>query len=227
MARATAPGVAVGDLDRIASEVLSAFGARSAMRGYEDGHGSGPFPLSLSVCINDEASGACDPSRVIEHGDLVTADVAAELDGWYADAAVSWCVGGAAADPRRAALAAAAGLVAHAGVTSLTRSTSWAAALERMHRTAEHCGVVILEGWCGHGIGRAMHERPALPSRLRPGDPGRSANWGLSRQGAITIEPIIAWTQSDLVRDGWLDRTADGSDACFAERTVVLEPDHA
>jgi len=215
------PGVTVGELDAIAGETLARLGARSSMKGHSDGQDGGAFPLSLSVCVNDEISGASDPGRVLERGDLVTTDLAASLDGWHADAAHSWCIGGASADPRRAALAAASRSVAQAGVMFLNKGQSWQGALDLMHRAAQRHGVVMLDGFFGHGIGRAMHTEPALPCHGAGLDSAGTEQ--LARGQAITIEPVVAWADTGFVRDGWLDRTADGSDACFTEVTVVLE----
>ncbi|MFK7882694.1 MAG: M24 family metallopeptidase [Phycisphaerales bacterium] len=221
------PGVAVSALDRIAAESIEKDGAVSSMLGYTDGHGGGAFPLHLSVSVNNEIAGGCDANRVIAFGDLVTIDLAAAVKGWHADAAISWCVGGQEASGRRADLAKAARAVTMAGFLALGQTPDWAVVLDRMGEAAAELGVVILKGFDGHGIGRAMHCGPVLPHRLedleRRGTGESLVNAGM----AITIEPVVAWSDTDFVRSGWVDRTSDSSDACFHEVTVLVGSDRS
>ena len=198
------------------------------MLGYDDGLGGGAFPLHLSVSVNDEIAGACDPDRVLEPGDLVTLDLAARVLGWHADAALTLCVDprGGATSPVEAAgerggLARASRLVTIAGVRSVGRLGSWDAAVGMMHLAADRLGVRLLRGYFGHGIGRAMHEPPALGHHRSDLTAGAEAVGRALAVGSVfTIEPVIAWADTDVVRDGWLDRTSDGCDACFCEVTV-------
>lgn len=218
---AAAPGVTVAELDRVVRGVLAASDARSAMLGYMDEPAGSPFPGALSININDDIAGAFEPGRALAPGDLVTADLACEHRGWHADAAVTWAMPGA--DPRRIALAAASRRVTLAGVAACRHGVPWSAVVGAMADEAARLGVVLLRGFFAHGVGRAMHQPPSLA--LRPADPpgpGPVLGAGL----AITIEPVVAWRapegEAGFVRAGWLDRTPDGSDACFTEATVGI-----
>jgi methionyl aminopeptidase len=85
--RAVAPGVTTGNLDELAGEMFAAHGARS-----------GPiltygYPGSICVSVDDEVVHGIPGSRVLQRGQLVSLDVAAEVDGFHADAAVTVPVG--------------------------------------------------------------------------------------------------------------------------------------
>ena len=72
---------------------------------------------------------------------------------------------------------------------------------------------------CGHGVGRDLHEDPAVPNyrqttkgiRLRPGM-------------TLAIEPMICAGNRQVKRlsDGWTFVTADRSPAAHYENTVLI-----
>jgi methionyl aminopeptidase len=85
--RAVAPGVTTGELDELAEEIFAAHGAQS-----------GPiltygYPGSICVSVDDEVVHGIPGRRVLQRGELVSLDVAAEVDGYHADAAVTVPVG--------------------------------------------------------------------------------------------------------------------------------------
>ena len=80
-------------------------------------------------------------------------------------------------------------------------------------------GAAVCAALTGHGIGRRIHEAPAVPNLFVPGlvEP-------LTEGLVITVEPIIAAGTGEIVEgeDGWTVRTADGSLSAHAEHTVVI-----
>ncbi|MFB8033399.1 M24 family metallopeptidase, partial [Streptomyces sp. NPDC056004] len=84
-------------------------------------------------------------------------------------------------------------------------------------------GYGIPEGFGGHGIGRSMHEDPAVPNEGRPGR-GMPLRHGM----VLAIEPMLIGGGNDVFhpdRDGWTLRTSDGSRAAHAEHTVAITDD--
>src|SRR5690606_8579554 len=80
---AVRPGITTAELDALADKVLERHGARSAPR-LQYG-----FPGTVCISVNEEAVHGVPGNRVIREGDLVTLDVTIELDGYFADAAVT------------------------------------------------------------------------------------------------------------------------------------------
>ena len=102
--------------------------------------------------------------------------------------------------------------VARAGV----RTREVGAAVERL---VEARGFSVLRDLHGHGVGRAIHEPPEVPSWGAP--------WATERltEGLVmTIEPIIGAGGRDVVEtgDGWTIRTRDGARSAHAEHTIVI-----
>lgn len=223
--RAARAGCSVRDIDAAASGSLAESGAVSSMLGYDDGLEGGAFPMASSVSVNDEIMGAGDADRVLHAGDLVTIDLAASVDGWHADAAVSFCIGcpeTSAEASRRPQLVAASRAVTRAGVDAIGRSESWPAAVDSMHGRAAGLGVVILPGFWGHGLGRSMHELPRLPMHRGDLRQAGTDSQKIKPGMILAIEPVVAWADTESVRDGWLESTSNGGDACFTEVTVAV-----
>ena len=93
------------------------------------------------------------------------------------------------------------------------------AAVERL---VEARGFSVLRDLQGHGVGRAIHEPPEVPSWDAPWA-GERLTEGL----VMTIEPIIGAGGRAVVEsgDGWTIRTRDGARSAHAEHTIVITRD--
>jgi methionyl aminopeptidase len=83
-----APGVSTQELDRVAEKRANERGARPAFKGYRG------YPASLCASVNEEVvHGIPSASRKLREGDIVSLDYGVELDGYFADSAVTVPVG--------------------------------------------------------------------------------------------------------------------------------------
>ncbi|HEX8810949.1 MAG TPA: type I methionyl aminopeptidase, partial [Terracidiphilus sp.] len=147
----------------------------------------------------------------------VKLDVTAEKEGFFADAAVTVRVGKVSAMAEHLARCAESAFcqamrVARAGY----RIYEIGRAVEREVRRD---GFLVLREYCGHGVGRTIHEYPRVPNYLDLNYRARLTD-GL----VIAIEPIIAagGGRTVLDRDGWTVRTSDHSLAAHYEQTIVI-----
>ena len=93
------------------------------------------------------------------------------------------------------------------------------------HTVEEYCGsrgYGIVREYCGHGIGREMHEDPEVPNYGKPGH-------GMRLMPGMTfcIEPMING-KGDAVRvlgDGWTVVTRSGSLAAHFEHEIAVTQD--
>src|SRR3954462_13293052 len=104
VARRVRPGVTTAELDGVAARVLARHGARPAPALLYG------FPGAICISVDDEAVHGIPGPRRLRAGELVKLDVTAELDGFYADAAISVPVGSAPPGVGRMAAAAQAAL---------------------------------------------------------------------------------------------------------------------
>ena len=205
------PGVTTAELNALAAELLSAEGARSAPTLVYG------FPGAALISINDEIVHGVPGPRPIREGDLVSLDATVEKDGYIADAARSVVVPPGSRTARRLVACAesafaAALAVARAGV----RVNEIGRAVEREVRRS---GFSVIADLTGHGVGRTIHEPPAVPNRFDP----RQTDV-LTEGLVLTIEPMVSAGSTRYVEaaDGWTLRTRDGSLAAHHEHTIVI-----
>jgi methionyl aminopeptidase len=204
------PGITTGELDAAAARVFAAHGARSGPQlDYN-------FPGVICISVNDEAVHGVPGSRRLREGDLVKLDVTAELDGFYADACRTVAVGKAKPSAVKLIGAAESGLTQ--GLAAATAGATVNDIGVAVQHEIEKRGFSVCAALTGHGIGRRIHEEPTVYSVATPG-PSPTLTEGL----VITIEPIIAAGEGEVVEDGeWIVRTADGSLSAHAEHTIVI-----
>lgn len=219
--KTAAVGVRTADLDETARAVLREAGARSPFLGYRPHFAPTPFPAVICVSVNDAVVHGIPDGRRLRDGDLVSVDCGAELDGWAADAAVSFIVG--TARPADLALIDTARAALEAGIAAATVGNRIGDISHAVGTVAGAAGYGMPRDFGGHGIGRRMHEDPHVPNRGRPGR-GYPLRHGL----ALAIEPMLMAGGHDHYHtdlDGWTLRTTDGSRAAHMEHTVAITDD--
>ncbi len=208
---AAAPGITTGELDALAAGFFALQGALS-----------GPiltygYPGSICVSVNDEVVHGVPGSRMLRDGDVVTLDVAAELDGYHADAAVTVAVGTVAARTERLLAATRAAL--RAGMRAAQPGATLRDVGAAVERIAEARGFRVIRELTGHGIGRGMHEPPTVFNWAAP-----AATQRLTAGLVFTIEPMLAAGKPRIVlaRDGWTVRTAERCLSAHEEHTIMV-----
>jgi methionyl aminopeptidase len=215
VAEAARPGVSTAELDALAEAAIRDAGAVPSFKGY---HG---FPATLCTSIGDEiVHGIPSQERVLQTGDLLKVDCGAILDGWQGDAAVSVVVGEGSPLARRLSRSTEESLARGiAAARAGARLTDIGQAVEDYARSK---GFQVVREYCGHGIGRNMHEEPPVPN-YGPGGQGPELAPGMT----LAIEPMLTagtWRTAPQP-DGWTVKTADGKLAAHFEHTVAITED--
>src|SRR6202047_2763297 len=85
---AVRPGITTMDLEKLAEEKIAGKPGKAALKGYRG------YPCSLCTSVNSEiVHGIPSPKRKLREGDIVSIDFGMEVDGYYADSAVTVPVG--------------------------------------------------------------------------------------------------------------------------------------
>jgi methionyl aminopeptidase len=208
---AVRPGVTTSELDRVAADVFAVHGARS-----------GPiltygYPGSVCLSVEDEIVHGVPGPRRLRAGQLITFDVAAELEGYHADAAITTGVG--VIDPPRRLLIAAARAALRAGIDAAIPGALLRDVGSAIEGECEARGFHVVPNLTGHGIGREMHEEPTVYNWGAP-----NATLRLTPGLVFTIEPMIVAgsPRIKLQRDGWTVKTIDGSLSAHEEHTIMV-----
>jgi methionyl aminopeptidase len=215
---AVAPGVTTEDLDRISAHELRAAGARPSFKGYRG------FPATLCTSVNHEIVHGIPSKKVtLRTGDLIKIDAGAIVDGYHADSAVTWIVGGEDAvseEVRLLVTRTRAGL--WAGLSQAVPGNRLGDISASVESHAAPHGYGVVREYVGHGIGRALHEDPHVPNYGRAGRGPRLVE-GL----VLAVEPMfnLGTHETEVQADGWTVTTADGALSAHWEHTVAITAD--
>ncbi len=214
LGRAIRPGITTAELDRLAEAVIRDQGARPAFKGYRG------FPASICPSINEEVVHGIPGTRALEEGDIVGIDVGTELHGWYGDAARTFAVGAVSEDASRLLRVTEEAL--HLGLAE-ARSGNRVGDISHAEQShVERHGFSVVRDLVGHGIGREMHEEPAVPNH---GPPAKGPRLFVGQ--VLAIEPMVNAGGFAVVTrpDGWTVATKDGRWSAHFEHTVAVGPE--
>ena len=161
--------------------------------------------------------GVPSPADVLCDGDIVNFDITLEKNGYIADSSKTYLVGTVAPPARRLVQVTCEAM--WKGIRAVRPGARLGDVGHAIERHARRHGYAVVRQYCGHGIGREMHEPPQV---LHWGEPGT----GLAlREGMVfTIEPMLNQGRSGVRTedDGWTVVTQDGLLSAQFEHTVAV-----
>ncbi len=205
------PGVSTADLDTYSRELIGKLGGRAAFLGYMG------FPAAICTSVNEAVIHGIPNGRKLRSGDIVTIDCGIELNGFYADAAVTVPVGTVAPDVRQLLDVTHESLylgIEQARVGNRVNDISRA-----VYRCVKSRGYGVVRPYCGHGVGLAIHEDPQIPNYV-----GSGKNPRLKPGMVVAIEPMVNLGGDDVVLldDDWTVVSTDRSISAHYEHTVAI-----
>src|SRR5437764_8067412 len=205
------PGLTTMELEKFAEGKIAGRPGKPAFKGYRG------FPCSLCTSVNSEiVHGIPSPKRKLREGDIVSIDFGMEVDGYFADSAVTVAVGKIRPETQK---------LLEVTRESLDRAIDKMRAGNRLGDVGhavksldEGDGFSVVREFVGHGIGTKMHDEPNLPNY---GEPGHGAR--LLEGMVIAVEPMVNAGRPEVrMRDEWVAETADGSPSAHFEHTVAV-----
>jgi len=212
LAQLIVPGIETGELDERAGEFIEKEGGRAAFKGYCG------FPASICVSPNEVVIHGIPGKRRLLEGDIVGVDLGVEKDGFFADGAATFPVGAVSPEKERLIAVTRASLLA--ALARIKAGLSVDDISSAVENSVKNAGFSVVRSFCGHGIGRRLHQRPEVPNFVSGNDFRLYPGLGLA------IEPMVNYRGGEvkIMSDGWTVVTADGSlSAHFEETVVVLE----
>jgi methionyl aminopeptidase len=211
------PGVSTLELDRAAEARIRKAGAIPTFKGYPAGKTT-PFPATLCVSINEEVvHGIPSANRVLQEGDIISIDCGATFDGYVGDSACTWVVG-KTSDPIRLLVDRTRESL-YKGIAMCFPDNRVGDIGHAVETFAKSFGYGVVEDYCGHGVGRRLHEEPQVPNVGIPGTGKRlKSGW------AIAIEPMLNLGTKDTIEleDEWTVITADRQHSAHWEHTIAI-----
>ena len=208
----TKPGVTTKELDDYAGELFEKHGAISGPKGEYD------FPGFTCISVNEEVAHGIPGNRVIQDGDLVNIDVSGSKNGYFADTGLSIVVG--EGNEKLQHLCDTAQKAFEDGLKKIKAGAKLSIIGKVVNRTADQNGYTVIKNLTGHGVGRALHEKP--DHILNYFDPWDTQ---LLKEGMVlAFEPFISTGSEEVVElgDGWTYVTPDKSLVAQCEHTLIV-----
>ncbi len=205
------PGMVELELDEIARREFKKAGVIPTFLDY---HG---YPATVCISINDEIVHGIPGKRRIQDGDIVSIDIGCTYKGFVADTAVSAGVGNLS--PEAQHLIDVTREAVWRGIGASRAGSKTGDIGHAIQTYVESEGLAIVREYVGHGVGREMHEDPAVPNY---GDPGTGTP--LRPGMVIAIEPMVNLGDWRTKRDDdeWTVRTIDGALSAHFEHTLAI-----
>jgi len=200
----------VNDLvDRFITEDLKSRPASKGQYGYA---------FALNSSVNEViCHGVPSDGKILKDGDIVNLDITLEKDGFIADSSKTYLIGNVSAAARR--LVRVTYEAMWKGIRQVRPGARTGDIGHAIEKYAKAHGYSVVRDFCGHGIGREMHEDPQIMHFGRPGS-GEVLKEGMT----FTIEPMInqGTAKGVTLDDEWTVVTRDGKLSAQWEHTIAV-----
>lgn len=161
--------------------------------------------------------GVPSTNDILQSGDIVNFDITLEKNGYIADSSKTYLVGEVSLVAKR--LVQVTHEAMWKGIKTVRPGARLGDVGHAIERHARRNGYSVVRDYCGHGIGREMHEEPQV------------LHWGKPKTGLVlregmvfTIEPMLnqGCAAVHTQEDGWTVVTRDGQLSAQFEHTVAV-----
>lgn len=207
------PGVSTLQInDRADAFIVEVLKARPASKGQYG------FAYSLNTSVDHVVChGVPSAQQVLAAGSIINVDITLEHGGYIADSSKMYAVDVIADAAQHLVDTTYAAL--WEGIRQVRPGATLGDVGHAIQRHAEAAGYSVVREYCGHGIGRQMHEAPQV---LHYGHKGSGL---VLRPGMVfTIEPMVNQGGRGVrtLKDGWTVITRDGGLSAQWEHTVAV-----
>ena len=205
------PGVTTNYLNDLAERLTYEKGAIPGFKGYRG------FPCSICASINEQIVHGISSNIPLKEGDILSIDFGILYKGWYGDSALTVPVGKISAGHKK--LIQTTQECLNLGIQQSHPGNKLGDISYAVQSHAEKKGFSVVREFTGHGIGKDLHEEPAIPNFGNKGE-----GYLLKPGMVIAIEPMINEGGRETITksDGWTVVTKDGSVSAHFEHTIAI-----
>ncbi|MBI2021560.1 type I methionyl aminopeptidase [Candidatus Daviesbacteria bacterium] len=214
-------GVSLLEIEDVAASEIKKNGAKLSFL-------SAPgYKWATCLTVNDELVHGIPRDIKLKDGDLLSIDVGALFEGWHTDTAWSIIVGQEKDKEQlkeKTRFLKVGEKALWTGINQAVAGNTVGDISNAIQTVVEKAGYSISKTLIGHGVGKALHEKPDIP-----GYGQRGVGLILEEGMTLAIEVIYAAKNADvyLSDDGWTYTTKDGSLGGLFEMSVIVGKDKA
>jgi methionyl aminopeptidase len=183
------------------------------------------FPKSICTSINDVAChGIPNKTDILKVGDIINIDIAINKDGYHGDGSRMFTVGQLSDSVYQ--FIQKAKEARDIGISIIKNGISLYDIAFIIDNYCNLNKLYIASEYCGHGIGKEMHEEPSVFHHIPF---SRSEKMYLKKYilhtgDTLTVEPIVNQLCSDtfISQDGWTVKTLKGDLSAQWEHTILV-----
>ena len=198
--------------DFVEDYIVNTLNARPASKGQYD------YKYVLNSSINEVVChGIPTPARKLKNGDIINLDITLEKNGFIADSSKMYCIG--KVTPLAKKLVDETYNAMWQGIKVVKPGATLGCIGHAIESHVKKFGYSVVQDFCGHGIGREMHEEPQVEHSGRP-NTGLKLKTGMT----FTIEPMInqGTHKIKIKKDGWTAITRDKKLSAQWEHTILV-----
>lgn len=178
------------------------------------------YPYSVNTSLNHViCHGMPSAKQLLKSGDIINVDVTVISDGFYGDSSKMFCIGKTLPHAQR--LVDVTQECLYKGILAVRPNATLGDIGHAIQEHAEKNHYSVVREYCGHGIGKKMHEDPQVMHYGKPGT-GIALKEGMT----FTIEPMINQGKAEvkhIEKDGWnIAMTKDRKLSAQWEHTILV-----
>lgn len=213
-----APGVTTQDLEVAAEKMIVDAGAKPAFKGYFAASANSKYPYVLCTSVNEQIVHGMPSKTPLKEGDIVSIDTGVQLDGYYADSAITVAVGEPNEQVKKLLEVTQKSL--ELAIEKATLGNRLFDISGTVEKYVVANGFSIVREYVGHGIGTRLHEEPEVPNYVDR----MKENPRLKEGMVLAIEPMVnaGRPESKILSDRWTAVARDGSYSAHFEHCVAI-----
>ncbi len=176
------------------------------------------FKFALCSSVNSVVChGVPSEEEILKNGDIINLDVTVKKHGFVADTSRMYLVGNCSEEAIR--LSKVTRECLFKGIEQVKPGNTIGDIGFAISKYATRHGYSVVKEYCGHGIGKAMHEEPSVPHY------GKKGKGVILKEGMVfTIEPMInqGLDAIEYLEDDWTVVTRDGKLSAQWEHTIAV-----
>lgn len=209
------PGITTMQIDQFCERYIV-----DTLKAIPGSKGQYGYPYTVNTSLNHViCHGMPSSKQILKKGDIVNVDVTVISEGYFGDSSKMFCIGATASHARR--LVEVTQECLYKGILVVKPNATLGDIGHAIQEHAEKNNYSVVREYCGHGIGKKMHEDPQV---MHYGIPGEGA---ILKEGmTFTIEPMINQGKPDvkhIEKDGWgIALTKDRMLSAQWEHTILV-----
>lgn len=212
VAKVIKEGVSTAYLNKIAEEFIRDHQAIPAFLNYNG------FPYTLCISLNDQVVHGFPSNYELRDGDIVSVDCGVVKNKFFGDSAYTFAIGNISSETQK--LLDITKECLNLGIEKAVAGNRIGDIGFAVQEHAEKNGFGVVRELVGHGVGKALHEKPEIPNYGK-----RGSGMKLEEGMVIAIEPMINAGRAGVKfwDDGWTVSTIDKKPSAHFEHTVAIK----